>query len=451
VGTEVDCPAMTAVAAEKPEDESAALSKRRRVAIWALIVLASLIALISVLAVWTDRQMLNNSAWNDATKEAIADPAVQDALSVYLVNQLYDNVDVSGQLEQKLPPNVKPLAGPISAALRQPTANGIEFLLGRPRVQQLFVNASAVAHQKLVNVLENKTGFGISTGNGAVTLDLHELIVELGQELGISSAALDKVPADAGVITLLDSDQLSAAQTAVHAVQLASAWLAVLVFVLFGLAIYLARGSRRARLRDVGWAFVLIGLLVLIIRRLGGNWVIGSLVDPEFERSGHRLWLIWTEILGHTGRALVFYGLVVVIGAALAGPTRAAVATRRSLAPAFRERPAMVWGAVAGAYLLLVLWAPTYALTKPLWILVFGILIAVGVELLARQSEREFPDQPAGEGVAAAGLQKMKTRVGGRSGPQPSAADEIAKLRELRQSGAIDDAEFERAKQLALS
>jgi hypothetical protein len=441
---------MTAVAAEKPENPAAALSKRRRIAIWALIVLASLIALISVLAVWTDRQMLDNSAWNDATKKAIADPAVQDALSVYLVNQLYDNVDVSGQLEQRLPPNVKPLAGPISAALRQPTANGIEFLLGRPRVQQLVVNASAVAHQKLVNVLENKTGLGISTGSGVVTLDLHELIVELGQELGISSAALDKVPADAGVITLLDSDQLSAAQTAVHAVQLASAWLAVLVFVLFGLAIYLARGSRRARLRDVGWAFVLIGLLVLIIRRLGGNWVIGSLVDPEFERSGHRLWLIWTEILGHTGRALIFYGLVVVIGAALAGPTRAAVAIRRSLAPAFRERPAMVWGAVAGAYLLLVLWAPTYALTRPLWILVFGILIAVGVELLSRQSQREFPDQPAGEG-SAAGLQKMKARVGGRSGTQPSAADEIAKLRELQQSGAIDDAEFERAKQLVLS
>jgi putative oligomerization/nucleic acid binding protein len=440
---------MTAVAAEEPDDGSAALSKRRRIAIWALIVLASLIALISVLAVWTDRQMLDNGAWNDATKEAIADPAVQDALSVYLVNQLYDNVDVSGQLEQKLPPNVKPLAGPISAALRQPTANGIEFLLGRPRVQQLFVNASAVAHQKLVNVLENKTGFGISTGSGAVTLDLHELIVELGQELGISSAALDKVPADAGVITLLDSDQLSTAQTAVHAVQLASAWLAVLVFVLFGLAIYLARGSRRARLRDVGWAFVLVGLLVLIIRRLGGNWIIGSLVDPEFERSGHRLWLIWTEILGHTGRALVFYGLVVVIGAVLAGPTRPAVATRRSLAPAFRERPAIVWGAVAGAYLLLVLWAPTYALTRPLWILIFGILIAVGVELLSRQSQREFPDQPAGEGVAA-GLQKM-TRVGGRGASQPSAADEIAKLRELQQSGAIDDAEFERAKQLALS
>jgi hypothetical protein len=442
---------MTAAAAEKPDDAAlAALSKRRRIAIWSLIVLASLIALVSVLAVWTDRQMLDDKAWNDATKKAIADPAVQDALSVYLVNQLYDNVDVSGQLAEKLPPDVKPLAGPLSAALRQPTASGIEFLLGRPRVQQLFVNASAVAHEKLVNVLENKTGFGISTGSGVVTLDLHELIVELGQELGISSAALDKVPADVGVITLMNSDQLSAAQTGVHAVQIASAWLAVLVFALFALAIYLARGSRRARLRDVGWAFVLIGLLALVVRRLVGNWVIGSLVDPQYERSGHRLWVIWTEILGHTGRGLVFYGVVVVIGAALAGPTRPAVATRRWLAPVYRERPALVWGGVTGAYLLLVLWAPTYALRRPLWILIFGILLAVGVELLGRQSQREFPDAPSGQPLTA-GLQKMKTRAAGRGGPQPSAADEIAKLRELQQSGAIDDAEFERAKQLALS
>jgi hypothetical protein len=451
VDNTVDCRAMTAVAAEKPDDAApTGLSKRRRIAIWLLIVLAGLIGFVSVLAVWTDRQMLNDKAWNDATKKAIADPAVQDALSVYLVNQLYDNVDVSGQLAQKLPPDVKPLAGPLSAALRQPTANGIEFLLGRPRVQQLFVNASAVAHEKLVNVLENKTGFGISTGSGVVTLDLHELIVELGQELGISSAALDKVPADVGVITLMNSDQLSAAQTAVHAVQLVSAWLAVLVLALFALAIYLARGSRRARLRDVGWALVLIGLLVLVVRRLVGNWVIGSLVDPSYERSGHRLWVIWTEILGHTGRALVFYGVFVVIGAALAGPTRPAVATRRWLAPMFRERPALVWGGVAGAYLLLVLWAPTYALRRPLWILIFGILLAVGVEVLGRQSQREFPDQPSGQGLTS-GLQRMRTRASGRGGPQPSAADEIAKLRELQQSGAIDDAEFERAKQLALS
>jgi hypothetical protein len=442
---------MADVAAEKPEDaKPAGLSKGRRMAIWALVVLAALIGLISILAVWVDRQMLDDKSWKDATTKAIADPAVQGSLSVYLVNQLYDNVDVSGQLAEKLPPNVKPLAGPISAALRQPTANGIKFLLGRPRVQQLFVNASAIAHQKLINVLENKTGFGISTGNGVVTLDLHQLIVELGQELGISTAALDKLPADAGVITLMNSDQLSAAQTAVHLVQIASAWLAVLVLALFALAVYLARGRRRETLRNIGWAFVFVGLLVLIIRRLAENYILNSLVDPQFERSGHRLWLIWTEILQQTGRAVVFYGVVIVLAATLAGPTGAAVATRRRLAPAFRERPGVVWGVVAGAYLLLVAWGPTYALRRPLWILIFGILLAVGVEVLRRQTQREFPDQPRGEPLSAA-WQRMRTRTSSRGGAQLSAADEIAKLRELQESGAIDGAEFERAKQLALS
>jgi len=42
-------------------------------------------------------------------------------------------------------------------------------------VQQLFLRASANAHEKLVNVLEDKTGFGISTGNGVVTLDVHQM------------------------------------------------------------------------------------------------------------------------------------------------------------------------------------------------------------------------------------------------------------------------------------
>jgi hypothetical protein len=442
---------MAAVASEKPEDATpVGLSRRRRIAIWALLVLASLIAVVSVLALWVDRQMLDDKAWKDATTEAINDPAVQNSLSVYLVNQLYDNVDVSAQLAEKLPPDVKPLAGPISAALRQPTTNGIKFLLGRPRVQQLVVNASATAHEKLINVLENKTGFGISTGNGVVTLDLHQLIVELGQELGISSAALEKVPADAGVITLMNSDQLSAAQTAVHAVQLASAWIAVLVVVLYALAVYLARGRRREMLRAIGWAFVFIGLLVLIIRRLVGNYVTDALVDPAFKHSGHRLWVIWTEVLGDIGRASVFYGVFIVIAATLAGSTGVAIAIRRRLAPMFRERPAVVWGVAALGYLLLVVWAPTYALRRPLWILIFGVLLAVGVEALRRQTLREFPDEPRAEPLAAS-LQRMTARGASRGAAQTSAADEIAKLRELQQSGAIDEAEFDRGKQLALS
>ena len=57
-------------------------------------------------------------------------------------------------------------------------------------MQQLWIDASSVGAEKLVNVLENKTGHGISTGNGVVTLDLSELVTELGTDLGLPASAL---------------------------------------------------------------------------------------------------------------------------------------------------------------------------------------------------------------------------------------------------------------------
>ena len=41
--------------------------------------------------------MFDNSTWNKASTQLIQDPSVQSALSVYLVNSLYDNVDVPGR------------------------------------------------------------------------------------------------------------------------------------------------------------------------------------------------------------------------------------------------------------------------------------------------------------------------------------------------------------------
>src|SRR3954451_15264896 len=133
------------------------LSRRRRALIWVLIVVASLLGLASILTTWVHRQMLDNQSWKNASAQLIQDPQVRSAVSVFVVNELYDNVDVAAQLQARLPDNLKALAAPVAGALRQPATNGVERLLDAPRVQQLWVNANAAAQQKLVNVLENKT------------------------------------------------------------------------------------------------------------------------------------------------------------------------------------------------------------------------------------------------------------------------------------------------------
>ena len=227
-------------------------------------------------------------------------------------------------------------------------------LLGRPRVEKLFINASAIAHEKLVNVLEDKTGHGISTGNGVVTLDLHQLIVEIGTQLGLPPDALAKLPAKAGTVTLMKSDQLSAVQNGVQAVRVLSAWLLVAVLALYGIAIWLARGARRATLRNSGIGLALVGLLVLVIRHLLGNYIVDSLASPGYQPATHRLYLIGTSILGQIGAAALLYGAIAALGAVFAGPSAPAVWLRQRLAPVLNERQGIVWGGVGFVYLLLI-------------------------------------------------------------------------------------------------
>jgi hypothetical protein len=199
------------------EAPSPRLSGRRRAVVWALVVLASVIGLGSILTTWVHRQMLDEQAWRQASTELIQNERVREALSVYLVDELYDNVDVSAALAQELPAALRGLAPTAAGALRQPATDAVDRLLDAPHVQQLFVDASSVAQSRLVNVLENKTGDGISTGSGTVTLDLGEVVQQLGSDIGLSASALSRIPPDAGVITVMRSDQLSAAQTAVQA------------------------------------------------------------------------------------------------------------------------------------------------------------------------------------------------------------------------------------------
>jgi hypothetical protein len=374
-----------------PVAEKHKLSRRRSIAVWTLIVVASVVTLLMVMTFWLKRQVLDNDSWRKASTELVQNQDVQNSVSTLVVNQLYENVDVGQALSDRLPEQVKALGPTLAAVVRQPATNAVEALLDRPKIQQLFVEASSGAQQKLVNVLEDKTGYGISTGNGEVTIDLHQLVVELGTTLGISQERLDKLPAKAGVINLMSSDQLGAAQKGVKLVHVISGFFVILVLALYALAVYLARGRRRETLRNVGWAFIVVSVLTLALRRFTGNYVVDALTESTGEKPVRAIWLIGSSILGQIGRAGILYGAITVLGAVLAGPTRAATAVRRWLAPYLNDRPALVWTVLGAMFALVVLWGPTHALHEWWGIVIFGGLLAIGLAALRRETMKEFP------------------------------------------------------------
>jgi hypothetical protein len=369
------------------------MSRRRSILVWTLVVIASVIALVSAMTVWTKRQLLDTDAWVNSSSEVLAEPKVQTALSARLTDLLYQRVDVQGQLQQQLPPQAKALAPVAAAAVKSASGRVIEAFLASPAAQDLWERLNRRAHTALVNVLEGNEGGRISTKNGDVVLDLRPLLQRIEGRLGIVDRVRPEADETTGEIVILRSNQLDAAQKAVQAIKVLSVWLVLLVLGLYALAIYLARGHRRTVLQGCGVGFVLVGLILLIVRRVLGNVIIDSLVPNESgKEAGNIVWLIETNLLRDIGIAMIAYGIVAIVAGYLAGPGRWATAIRQRLAPSFRERPAAVYAVAVALLLLIVAWGPTAASRRLLGIVLLGGLLLIGLEVWRRQTIREFPN-----------------------------------------------------------
>jgi hypothetical protein len=373
-------------------NSAARLPRWRRITVWVLIVLAGLIGLVSALTVWAKRQALETDKWVATSSRLLEDDEIRGALSLYLVDQLYENVDVAAELRTSLPEPVKPLAAPIAGGLRELSVRAADSLLSRPGVQTLWQEANRRAHEAFIRIVDDEGRF-LQTGEGDVVLDLQPLVQQLADRIGLTQEQVEqRLGPDAGRIVIMESDQLGTAQTAVELIRKLSVWLAIAILVLFAVAVYLAEGRRRETLRAVGITFVVVGVLLLVIRRLAGNWIVDALASGESIRdSASNAWFIGTDLLAGIAWTAIAYGAIVILAAVLAGPSRAGVWVRQRLAPSFRDRPGLVYAVVGGLYLLVVAWGPTPAFRQPLWILIFGALIALGTEAFRRLTVHEFP------------------------------------------------------------
>ena len=67
----------------------------RRVIVAVLLSLAFVTGLIGMFAVWVNRQALNTDNWTQTSSEMLADPVIRDQVAIFLVDELYSNVDVT--------------------------------------------------------------------------------------------------------------------------------------------------------------------------------------------------------------------------------------------------------------------------------------------------------------------------------------------------------------------
>jgi hypothetical protein len=295
-------------------------SPNRSFLIWTLIVLATLSTLGASLTIWTKRQLLDTNQWTKSSSQLLADRNIRSFIAQQLVERLH----------RALPSQLKNIAPAATIALENVSVRSVNTFLGTAQAQALWRETNRKTQRALVSVLEGKDVGLFVTERGEVVLDLNPLLLQVAKQLGVARRLEAHLSPTTGKIVLVRADQLRNAQRAVHAIRLLSVWLVLLAVALYGLAFFLAKGHRHGTLEVSGISVVLVGLLLLIVRRLVGNAIVDSYVQTESYRPAVRsAWLIETRLLREIAIVLIVCGAAVIVAGFLGGLSRPARAIRR--------------------------------------------------------------------------------------------------------------------------
>jgi hypothetical protein len=367
-----------------------------RIWVRVILVIATILAIFSIFAIWANRQLMNPTNWAKTSTALLQKQTIRTALSGYLIDQLYANVNVEGELKSGLPPALAPLAGPISGGLHNLAEQGAEKALETPRVQAAWTNANRAADQTLVTIVKGG-GSRVKINGGTVSLNLRQIVSDLADRLGLPPAVAEKLPPSVANLKIVTSSQLGLVRSLAKALHALALLLTIVTFALYVLAMFLSRGARRRTLIQVGSSLVLAGLVVILGRKIGQGQLVSAIThDASIEPAAKDAYSVATSLLVQVASASIIIGIPVVFSGLLAGPGRWAIAVRRFLAPHFRTHPGLAYWIVAALLALVFIWGPIPATRNPFEMLIFTILAFVGAYVFREQTAKEFPDAGLG-------------------------------------------------------
>lgn len=307
-----------------------------------MIVLACLLAPLSVASVWTNTIISDTDRYVDTVAPVIDSPAVQSALTTQVTAVVMDNLDVDTLTARTLTtiakqPNVPPRVAAALPALAVPLVNGIEGftrdqvakVLASPQFAQVWDQVNRVAHTQVVKLLEGNQGGAVSAQGDTVTLNLAPVIAAVKARLVSQGFALaDNIPVVNKSFVLAQSDSISQAQGFYKLLNTLGVWLPIASLVLLVGGVATARDRRRAVLRGslgVVAGMVFLGVLLTLARMWYVNTTPADVLTPS---AAGDVFDTLVRFLRTSLRALAVAALLAALAAFLAGPSTAAVKTR---------------------------------------------------------------------------------------------------------------------------
>jgi hypothetical protein len=364
-------------------------SRIRGISARALTVVAILLALVGMLAFYVEHTVLDENGFETISRDLIESDEIRTQVATTAVDRLFANVDVEAAIAERLPPAQQGLAPALAGLARSSADRAAEAALERPRVQTLWVETTTATQQQLVRLLDDETDF-VQAEGGTVVLDLRPLMLEIGEQVVVIGRLAERLPESSGRVAIIEESQLETAQSITKILRAVADWMWLVALAVAALAIWLARGTRRLELRALAIGLVLVGLLMLAVRRFAGDYLVDELAkDDAVEPAVHDAWSILTQTLADRAWVWIVLGIVTLVGVWFVGESRRAAQARRAAAPILESRPT-TYTIAAGALLVVALVTPPIARG---WVtaLVLITLVVAGIEVVRAIVNREAP------------------------------------------------------------
>lgn len=423
---------------QQPPPPAPPTRPRGRTARWvgaaALFLVVAILAPLSVVATWVHDEVSDTNRYVQTVTPLASDPAVQRAVTTRATNAVMDNIDVPAVTQEAvsalsargLPPRVaaglSALSTPLENGVRSFVEKAVSRLVHSNAFQQAWVTVNRTAHAQMVAVLTGKKTGAVTVVGDRVTLNLAPVIAQVKTRLeqaGFGLAA--RVPEVSTNITLLQSADITKAQTGFRLLGAVATALPILAVLCLAGAVALAPGRRRALVIGglvVAGSMLLLGLLLNAFRAV----YLGSLPADVSPSAAAAVYDTLVGFIRLNLRAVLVLFLALAFVAWVTGPSAAAVSVRKGSSRAVNyvrhgsEQAGVHTGAfgaslyrlrvpirlgIAGLVVLIYVLAahPTGAFTITL--LAVAALVLLVIELLARPpAVTTTPQEPTTTEVA---------------------------------------------------
>jgi len=369
--------------------------KRRRgrtIGSWVLIVLACLLAVLSVVVVYARNELLNTDTFVATVAPLAKDHAVQTAVATRVSDNLVARTDVEQRVKNALPARAGFLANPITGAVHSATYSITLRLVQSQRFQHLWEQALRQSHEQVDNLLlGNKVG-ALQSTNGKVTVDLTQVEKAAKEQLAARGLSVfDKVPNYTGnPFVLFQSDQLAKLQRWIRFLNHLALVLPIVSILVFAGAVLLARDRRRGLVHAASGLAVSMAIL-LIAANVGRNQYLATL-SPRQSKAATTAVIdtVDASLLDSVRTVLVLAAVVALVAFVVGlGPVRRWWSNRTT--PAWltsgpvhdvvaAHRRAFQWVVAALGLVVLVLWnQPTVKVALIVVLVTLFFVIVVGV------------------------------------------------------------------------